>query len=106
MQDRDGAKGVLRRSRSRFPFVERVYADGGYAGRIVDWAKTNTHMALEIMKRPPGAKGFTVIRRRWVVERSFAWIMKSHRLVRDYEQLTLIAEALILIAPAATMLRH
>jgi len=44
--------------------------------------------------------------RRWVVERSFAWIMKSHRLVRDYEQLTLIAEALILIAPAATMLRR
>ena len=106
MQDRDGAKGVLRRSRPRFPFVERVYADGGYAGRLVGWAKTKTHMVLEIVKRPPGAKGFTVIRRRWVVERSFAWLIKSRRLVRDYEQLTRVAEALILIAASATMLRR
>ena len=106
VQDRDGAKGVLRRSRSRFPFVERVYADGGYAGRLVGWAKTKTHLTLEIVKRPPDAKGFTVIRRRWVVERSFAWIMKSRRLVRDYEQLTRVAEALILIAASATMLRR
>lgn len=97
---------MLRRSRSRFPFVERVYADGGYAGRLVGWAKTKTHLTLEIVKRPPGAKGFTVIRRRWVVERSFAWIMKSRRLVRDYEQLTRVAEALILIAASATMLRR
>ena len=97
---------MLRRSRSRFPFVERVYADGGYAGRLVGWATTKTHMALEIVKRPPGAKGFTVIRRRWVVERSFAWIMKARRLVRDYEQLTRVAEALILIAASATMLKR
>ena len=52
MQDRDGAKGVLRRSRSRFPFVERVYADGGYAGRIVDWAKTNTHTKTSANAKP------------------------------------------------------
>lgn len=97
---------MLRRSRPRFPFVERVYADGGYAGRLVGWAKTKTHIVLEIVKRPPGAKGFVVIRRRWVVERSFAWIMKSRRLVRDYEQLTRVAEALILIAASATMLRR
>ncbi|MET4702340.1 hypothetical protein ABIE65_005396 [Constrictibacter sp. MBR-5] len=58
---------MLRRSRSCFPSVERVYADGGYAGRLVGWATTKTHMALEIVKRPSGAKGFTVIRRRWVV---------------------------------------
>ena len=63
-------------------------------------------MVLEIVKRPPGAKGFTVIRRRWVVERSFAWIMKARRLVRDYEQLTRVAETLILIAASATMLRR
>jgi putative transposase len=71
IQDRDGAKGVLKRSRARFPFVEKVYVDGGY-------------VALEIVKRPPGAKGFVVIRRRWIVERIFAWIMKCRRLVRDY----------------------
>lgn len=58
------------------------------------------------MKRPPGAKGFAVIRRRWVVERTFAWIMKCRRLVRDYEQLTAVAEALITIAAAATLVRR
>ena len=106
VQDRDGAKGVLRRSRARFPFVEHVYADGGYAGRLVAWAQSKTHLALEIVKRLPGAKGFAVIRRRWVVERTFAWIMKCRRLVRDYEQLTAVAEALITIAAITTLVRR
>ena len=57
------------------------------------------------MKRPPGAKGFVVIRR-WVVERTFAWIMKCRRLVRDYEQLTAVAETLITIAAIATLVRR
>jgi transposase len=58
------------------------------------------------VKRPPGAQGFVVIRRRWVVERTFAWIMKSLRLVRDYEQLTAVAETLITIAAIATLVRR
>ena len=53
----------------------------------------------------PGMKGFVVIRRRWVVERPFAWIMKYRRLVGDYEQLTRVAEMLIIIADAATLVR-
>ena len=106
VQDRDGAKGVLRRSRRAFPFVETVFADGGYAGRLLDWAPSKTHVALEIVRRPPGAKGFVVIRRRWVVEPTFAWIMKCRRLVRDYEQLTSVAEALITVAAIATLVRR
>lgn len=106
IQDRDGAKGVLKRSRARFPFIEHVFADGGYAGRLIAWAQSETHLALEIVKRPPGPNGFVVIRRRWVVERTFAWIMKCRRLVRDYEQLTDVAEALITIAAAATLVRR
>lgn len=105
VQDRDGAKGVRKRSRRRFPFVEKVYADGGYAGRLVKWAQDKTHVALEIVKRPRGIKGFVVIRRRWVVERAFAWIMKRRRLVRHYEQLTDVAETLI-IAAIATPVRR
>ena len=101
VQDRDGAKGVLRLSRRGFPFVETVFADGGYAGRLVDWAQTKTHV-----KRPRGATGFVVIRRRWVVERTFASIMKCRRLVRDYEQLTSVAEALITVAAIATLVRR
>jgi transposase len=106
VQDRDGAKGVLKRSRRRFPFVERVFADGGYAGKLVSWARDKTHVVLEIVRRMPWMKGFVVLRRRWVVERTFAWIMKCRRLVRDYEQLTRVAETLITIAAAVTLLRR
>jgi len=106
IQDRDGAKGVLRRSRARFPFVERAYVDGGYAGQLVHWAERQTHILLEVVKRGADQAGFTVIRRRWVVERTFAWIVKNRRFVRDYEQLTTVAEALITIAASATLIRR
>jgi len=106
IQDRDGAKGVLKRSRARFPFVETIFADGGYAGRLVAWAKDKTHVTLEIVRRMPWMTGFVVVRRRWVVERTFAWIMKCRRLARDYEQLTCITETLITIAAAATLVRR
>jgi transposase len=97
---------VLKRSRARFPFVEHVFADGGYAGRLVEWARDKTHVTLEIVRRMPWMKGFVVIRRRWVVERTFAWIMKCRRLARDYEQLARVSETLILIAACATMVRR
>ena len=106
IQDRDGAKGVLRRSRARFPFVERAYGDGGYAGRLVRWAERQTHIILEVVKRSTEQMGFAVIRRRWVVERTFAWIVKNRRFVRDYEQLTAVAETLITIAASATLIRR
>ncbi len=106
MQDRDGAKGLLQHSRSLYPFVERVFADGGYTGKLVVWAKNKTNLVLEIVRRMPWAEGFVVIERRWVVERTFAWIMKCRRLVRDYEQLPAVAETLIVIAASATLLRR
>lgn len=106
IQDRDGAKGVLKRSRARFPFVEHVFADGGYAGKLVNWAKDKTNVTIEVVRRLPFMTGFVVLRRRWVVERTFAWIMKCRRLVRDYEQLTRVAETLITIAAIATLVRR
>jgi len=106
IQDRDGAKGVLKRSRARFPFVELAHADGGYAGRLVRWAKERTHISLEVVKRTAGQAGFAVIPRRWVVERTFAWIVKNRRFVRDYEELTAVAETLITIAASATLIRR
>jgi transposase len=106
IQDRDGAKGVLKRSRARFPFVERAYVDGGYAGRLVRWAERQTHIVLEVVKRSTEQVGFAVIRRRWVIERTFAWIVKNRRFVRDYEQLTTVAETLITIAASATLIRR
>ena len=106
IQDRNGAKGVLKRSRARFPFVELAYVDGGYAGRLVRWAKNKAHIVLEVVKRRAEQVGFAVIRRRWVVERTFAWIVKNRRLVRDYEQLTTVAETLITVAAIGTLIRR
>lgn len=97
---------MLKASRARYPFVERAFADGGYAGRLVCWARTKAHIVIEIVKRNPAAKGFEVLRRRWVVERTFAWIVKNRRFVRDYEQLTEVAETLITIAATATLIRR
>ena len=80
--------------------MERVFA-----GKLVSWASDKTHVVLEIVRRRPWMKGVVVLRRRWVVERTFAWIMKCRRLVRDYEHLTRVAETLITIPAAATLLR-
>jgi transposase len=79
IQDRNGAKGVLKRSRASFPFVETVFADGGYAGRLVAWAKDKTHVTLEVVRRMLWMEGFVVLRRRVLVERTFAWITKCRR---------------------------
>jgi len=106
IQDRDGAKAVLKRSRARFPFVQRAYVDGGYAGGLVRWAEDKAHIVLEVVKRSAAQTGFAVLRRRWVVERTFAWIVKNRRFVRDYEQLTTVAETLITIAACATLIRR
>ena len=72
----------------------------------MNWAKDEANLALEIVRRMPWTGGFVVIKRRWVVERTFAWFMKCRRLVRDYEQLSAVAETLILIAATATLLRR
>src|SRR3954464_104658 len=106
IQDRDGGKTVLKASRARYPFVTRAFADGGYAGRLVRWAKDKAHIVVEVVKRSPAAKGFEVLRRRWVGERTFAWIVKTRRFVRDYEQLTAVAETLIIVAATATLIRR
>ena len=70
------------------------------------WAEERTHIVLEVVKRSADQTGFAVIRRRWIVERTFAWIIKNRRFVRDYEQLTTVAETLITIAAAATLIRR
>ncbi len=70
IQDREGGKGVLKRSRARYPFVQHAYADGGYAGRLVAWAKDKTNIVLEIVRRNATSKGFEVLPRRWIVERT------------------------------------
>jgi putative transposase len=106
IQDRDGAKLVLRRLRRRFPRLERIWADAGYAGALVAWAAKFGRWVLDIVKRPIGQKGFLVLPRRWVVERTFGWFSKYRRLSKDYETLPHSSETMIRIAMINLMLHR
>lgn len=75
-----------------------MWADGGYAGELVAWAERTLGIAIRISKRPPGASGFVVLRKRWVVERTLSWITRARRNVRDYERLITHSEAHIIWA--------
>jgi transposase len=82
IQDRDGGRPLMRGSRRIFPFIQRVFADSGYAGDKVAKA---TLIAVEIVRKNPDQVGFAVNPRRWVVERFFAWIGRNRRLAKDFE---------------------
>jgi transposase len=106
VQDRDGAVAVLRQARRCFPFIERIYADGGYQGpkmaKVV--AKTGA-WRLEIVKRCDLHR-FVVLPKRWVVERTFAWISNCRRLAKDFERHARKAAAFIRLAMIRIMLRR
>jgi len=105
IQDRDAAHRLLTELR-RFSTVRLVWADGGYAGRLVIWARKVLALTIEVVKRTDDAKGFAVLPRRWVVERTFAWISKFRRCVRDYETLPAHHEAMVHISMIMTMSRR
>lgn len=93
--DREAARTLLERLRMRHWRITLVWADGGYTGRLVDVARDVLHVALTVIKRSDNSGGFTVLPKRWLVERTFAWLMRSRRLARDYEGRTDTAEAMI-----------
>ncbi|MEV5598959.1 IS5 family transposase [Streptomyces sp. NPDC052496] len=93
MSDRDAAREVLWRLRLTHPQITQVWADSGYAGQLVGWADDFLGLTLKIVSRPKGAKGFVVLPLRWRVERTFGWVMKARRNVRDYERLPQVSEA-------------
>ena len=106
IQDRDGARPLLRALVALFPSVVRLWADGGYAGKLVDWVSTELKRTLEIVKRPREKKGFAVVGWRWIVERTFGWLNRSRRLSKDYEALPETSETWIRIAMSQLMLRR
>jgi len=106
VQDRDGAKNVLQKARQSFWRLQLIWADGGYAGKLVNWAKESCQWILEIVKRNDEVKGFHVLPRRWVVERTFAWIGRYRRLSKDYESLTQTSETMIYAAMVNIMMRR
>ncbi|MGW3661514.1 IS5 family transposase [Streptomyces sp. NPDC005151] len=93
--DRQAARVMLPQLAARYRKIRLVWADGGYTGRLVDWAKDKLRLALEVVKRSDDMTGFVVLPRRWVVERTLGWLMRSRRLARDYETLPASSEAFI-----------
>lgn len=104
--DRQAARVLLPRLRERFRKITLVWADGGYRGRLVAWAQEKLQLTLEIVKRSDDMNGFVVLPRRWVVERTLGWLMRSRRLVRDFETLPASSEAFIYFSQAMLMSRR
>jgi transposase len=107
IQDRDAAPMVLKSIRARWPWLRHIFADGGYGGpKLKGVLKKVGKFKLEIVKRSDKAKGFVLLPRRWVVERTFAWLGRCRRLAKDFEHSIASAEAWIFIASIRIMTRR
>lgn len=106
VQDRDGARGLLKMLHTAFVSVTLVFADGGYRGQLVGVAKSAWNIVLDIVRKPLDQTGFAVLPRRWVVERTFSWLMRWRRLCRDYERLPETHEAMVKWAMIGLMLNR
>jgi transposase len=108
IQDRDGGVLVLSSLFGLYPFLLKLFADGAYQGPQfkADVAKVLPQLSIEIVKRSDQAKGFAVLPRRWVVERTLAWLNRCRRLAKDFENLARIAVAFIRLASIRLMLRR
>ena len=106
IQDRDGAKLVFEKARRLCPRLRLIWADGGYAGQLVTWVQAVCSWVLQIIKRNDDVKGFQLLPRRWVVERTFGWIGRNRRLSKDYERRTETSEAMIYWAMTRLMVQR
>ncbi len=106
--ERDGAKQVLRQVGDWFKGLRKLWVDGGYSGgNFAQWVREHwARLEVEVIKRSDTGKGFRVLPRRWVVERTFGWLMRHRRLVRDYERTAASAEAWIHLAMIRIQLRR
>lgn len=107
IQDRDGGILLLATLFGMYPFLKKLFADGGYQGQEFQKALTKIlpHLETEIVKRSDHAKGFAVLPRRWVVERTIAWLNRCRRLAKDWENLNRKALAFLRLASIRLMLR-
>jgi transposase len=107
VQDRDGAPELLASVRDAFPWLRHVFADGAYAGdKLKDALKDIRDWTIEIVKRSDAAKGFVLLPRRWVVERTFAWLNRNRRLAKDFEATIESAVTWLYIASVQLMSRR
>ena len=107
VQDRDGARQVLDRLQDDFPRLRVVWADRGYQGpKLGAWVQEQGTWQLHIVRRDPAARGFEVLPKRWIVERTFAWLGRHRRLSKDYERRLDSSETWIRIALSRCMLKR
>jgi transposase len=107
IQDRDGAVGTLASIRKLYPWLRHIFADGGYAGDKLKGALAELgQWTIEIVRRCDTAKGFVLLPRRWVVERTFAWLNRCRRLAKDFEATIESAVAWVFIAHVRRMTRR
>ncbi len=106
IQDSDGAKLVLARAAGRFPRLRLIWADQGYKAHFIAWAKATPGWLVEVVAKPSGQRGFAVLPKRWIVERTFAWLGRSRRLSKDDEALPETGEAWVQVAMIHLMLKR
>lgn len=106
IQDRDGAKLVFKKMRQQFKRLKLIWADGGYAGKLIAWVNRYYNWKLEIVKRSDDTKGFKVLPKRWIVERTFGWFNRYRRLSKDYEFASDTSETMLYLAMIHIMVRR
>ena len=106
VQDRDGLGLVCAQIRRRFPWLQHLCADAGYQGNVASCAAARERLRLEIVKRPRDADGFHLLPRRWVIERTFAWLGRNRRLAKDFEQLIATSTAMAIVAVIQLLIRR
>ena len=106
IQESEGAKLVLRKAVGRFPRLTKVWVDQGYKPHLIEWARAVGGWAVEVVAKPREQKGFAVLPKRWIVERTLAWLGRSRRLSKDYEGLPETGEAWIHLAMIHLMLKR
>ena len=104
IQDRDGAKLLLNHTRNTLDSIQKIFADGGYAGKLIAWVQKKFGITLEIVKRTE-LHTFVVLPIRWIIERTNAWVSKARRLAKDYEKKTLNQESMIYVRMIQLMLK-
>ena len=109
VQDRDGAKLLLKELAIQVDTIKRlklIWVDGSYRGLLIDWVAEHLGWKLEVVEKPKDQVGFQILPKRWIVERTFAWLVRQRRLVRDYERLPETSESFIYVAMIRLMVRR
>jgi putative transposase len=109
VQDRDGAKSLLEEICAEKNVIQRlklIWADGSYRGELIAWVEETLGLKLEIVEKPKDQSGFQLLPKRWIVERTFAWLVRQRRLARDYERLPETSQSFIYAAMVRLILRR